>query len=137
MTGRPTKFNAQLAAQILVALKAGITRDVAIAAAGIARSTFYAWLDRGKNASCGELSDFSDAIRQAEAEAAIRNITIIQKAALGGELLEKSTVTKPNGTVVVTEKWTAPDWRAAVWWLERKFPDEWGRKVRIDYRGPG
>jgi hypothetical protein len=37
---------------------------------------------------------------------------------------------------VTTEKKPIPQWTAAAWWLERKFPDDWGRRERIDHRTP-
>ena len=52
-----------------------------------------------------EYADFADDVRQAEAKAAIR---------LVGQILQAG------------EK----DWRALAWWLERRFPEEWGRKKR-------
>ena len=131
MTGRPTKLSPEIAKRILNAIRAGITREAAIAAAGISHSTFYSWLERGRIARCGKFPDFLDSLKRAEAAAAIRNITIIQAAALGGQLLEKITTTRPDGTVVVIERWSAPCWLAAKWWLERRFPHDWGRRNRV------
>ena len=132
MTGRPTKLTPEIVSRILDSLRAGIGRDTAIAAAGIARSSFYAWYARGRNARRGAFSDFSDAVKKAEADAAIRNITIIQKAALGGELILRTMVTKPDGTTITVEKKTPPNWQPAAWWLERKYPQQWGRTARIE-----
>ncbi len=54
--------------------------------------------------------DFSDSIKKAEADAITRNVAIIRKAA------QKT-------------------WQAAAWWLERRYPDDWGRKERHELTG--
>jgi len=39
--------------------------------------------------------------------------------------------------IVRIQKATGRDWKAAAWWLERKFYDEFGRKERHEVSGPG
>ena len=59
----------------------------------------------------------------------------VQRVALGGEIISKITVIKPDGTRIVRERWAPPNFKAAAWWLERKYPDVWGRASRrIDHR---
>jgi hypothetical protein len=50
-----------------------------------------------------EYPDFADDVREAEAKAVIRAVGLILQA---GD----------------------KDWRALAWWLERRYPEEWGRK---------
>lgn len=76
-------------------------------ALGISRKTFYNWLEQGARATRGLKREFYEAITKAEAEAVLRNVKIIQKAA-------------------------ETNWQAAAWWLERKYPEEWGRKDRMN-----
>lgn len=57
----------------------------------------------GEKKQTGIYFEFFEAIKKAEAIAEARNVTIIQSAA-------------------------KDSWQAAAWWLERKHPDEWGRK---------
>ena len=87
------------------AIAAGSYAYVAADFVGISRSTHYAWLERGE---LGEapFSEYLDAIRKAEAASEVRNVAIIQKAADEG------------------------DWRASITYLERKFPDRWGKRER-------
>ena len=74
-------------------------------ALGISEDTWYRWLREGKMEKKNSLKrKFYEAIQKAEAEAIIRNLLIIQKEAKNG------------------------NWQAAAWFLERKAPEEWGRK---------
>lgn len=50
--------------------------------------------------------------QRARAEAEVRAISMIQSAAVNGQ------------------------WQAAAWFLERSFPDQWGRKERVSLEGP-
>lgn len=54
--------------------------------------------------------DFSEAIKKAEASCKHRNIALIQKAAL-------------------------TTWQAAAWWLERKYPNEFALKHKLEHSG--
>lgn len=118
--GRPTKFNEERAEKIIRAVKAGNYIETAAALAGISKTTLYAWMKRGaaelerleadikakpKKAELPFL-DFLNAVNMALAEAENRDIEAINAA-------------------------TKEDWRAAAWRLERKFPDRWGRKDRV------
>ena len=120
---RPTKLNADTHKRIVSAIRAGNYIETAAAYAGIHKSTLYDWLKRGerekqrvaKNPRYRIKKDeqqfvaFSDAVEKALAEAEVRDVAIIGKAA---------------------EEY----WQAAAWRLERKFPHKWGRKV-IEHSG--
>lgn len=75
-------------------------------ALGISRKTFYNWLEQGARATHGLKREFYEAITKAEAEAVLRNVKIIQKAA-------------------------ETNWQAAAWYLERRYPELFGRKDKI------
>lgn len=111
MAGRPTKLTREIHDRIVTAIRAGNYIETAAAHAGIHKDTLYHWLKRGREASSGPYRAFSDAVQKAWADAEIRDVTLIAKAA---------------------EK----EWTAAAWRLERKFPDRWGRKDRHEVSGP-
>lgn len=121
--GRPTKLNYKVQEKIVQAIKAGNYIETAAAYAGINKSTLYDWLRRGEREkqrveknpryrirkSEKPYVEFSDAVEKALAEAEVRDVLLISKAA-------------------------EEQWQAAAWRLERKFPDRWGRRV-IEHSG--
>lgn len=123
MAGRPTKFNAEIANAIIENLRLGNYTEHAATAAGLAKSTLYSWLERGRkeqeSIEAGfepkrvenEFLEFSNAVEKAKAEAVSRNVAIIQKSAHSGT------------------------WQAAAWWLERTQQHLFGRKHRLEHAG--
>jgi hypothetical protein len=96
---RPKKLTADLQAQIATALRAGNTKRAAASYAGVGETTLYVWLDRN--------AEFRAAVRKAEADAEVRNVTLVQRAA-------EST------------------WQASAWWLERRHPDTWALRQQVE-----
>ena len=125
MAGRPTKLTPQVQARIVQAIVGGNDITVAAAYAGIGKTTFYEWLERGRKEAARlaassrakpkdsetPFAEFADAIQKAQADAETRNVALIAKAAQEGT------------------------WTAAAWWLERKYPERWGRKDRHEVTG--
>jgi transposase len=97
---RPTKRTPEVEQRLCDALRAGNTRRAACLSAGVEQHTFQRWLLR--------FAQFAQAIQKAEADAEVRHVANIAKAAADGV------------------------WTASAWWLERKRPDEWGRRERVD-----
>jgi hypothetical protein len=99
-TGRPSILTPEVQRRLCEAVAAGNTRHDAAEYAGIGESTLRAWLARGKRQRCGKFRELLAAIKKAEADAVVRNVAIIQKAA-------------------------SKTWQAAAWWLERKRANDW------------
>lgn len=57
-------------------------------------------------------SDFAESFRKAEGEAALKRLARIDKAGREG------------------------DWRADAWWMERRYPDAYGKTVHNEISGP-
>jgi len=124
--GRPSKLTPKIQEEILRVIKSGNYIETACAYVGINKSTFYEWLKRGarekdrvaKNPrakvrkSEQPYVDFSNAVEKALAQAEIRDVAIIGKAA-------------------------EENWQAAAWRLERKFPERWGRKEKYSLEHTG
>jgi transposase len=82
-------------------LALGMTREKAAARAGIARRTFYNWLQRGQVEEEGIYREFAEALDEADAQGQAHLLAIIQQA----------TQTTPQGP---------GSWQAAAWLLERR-----------------
>lgn len=109
--GRPTKLTDDVQERILKAVQTGNWLETASAFAGVDASTVRRWVAKGEAEDAEEpYRSFCAAIKQARAEAEIRSVTLIQKAAQDGT------------------------WQAAAWYLERSYPDRWGRH-RLEITG--
>ena len=109
--GRESKLTPEVKEKILSALRAGNYANVAAEYAGISETTFYRWLRKGREAKRGIYREFFAAVQRAEREAEVRAVAILQRH-------------------------MDDNWQAAMTYLERKFPERWGRrdhlKVDID-----
>ena len=108
--GRPTKFSPELGTRIIDLLRTGMYVETVSAAVGLHKDTLYRWLKRGARAKTGALREFSDAFQKAVIEQE-------QRALIGIQLHGKR------------------EWTALAWFLERRFPDRWGRR-RVELTGP-
>ena len=108
--GRPNKLTSETQEKLVKAVAAGNFYEAACTYAGVDYSTFRRWMQEGEAAPSGKFREFCDAITRAQAEAELAAVQCIQQA-------------MPD------------DWRAAVAFLERRHPDRWGRKERIEHSG--
>lgn len=104
---RPTKLTPEVQDRIVQAIAAGNYIEVAAAYAGVHKATLYRWLEHADDPGAEEIyRDFRDALESARAQAEVRNVALIQKAA---------TTT----------------WQAAAWHLERTSHQRWGRRTIV------
>lgn len=79
--------------------------------------------------------EFRRAVEQAIARAESSMLGIITRAAVGGSVIETTTVTRTrdDGTTEtqVIEKRARPEWTAAAWRLERRHPARCGRRLEL------
>lgn len=108
---RPTKLTTEVEETILKAIRSGNYAGTAATYAGVDRSTYFRWLERGDPAGTaptdGRYRAFRARVEQAKAEAEVRDITMIAKA---GER----------------------DWRARAWSVERRHPERWARRAAAE-----
>jgi hypothetical protein len=104
--GRKPKLTDEAAKAILDAISMGATHTTACRAARIGKSTFYSWLKKGEDEASGLFRDFLDAVRQVEAQRECEALAHISEAA-------------------------HHDWRAAAWYLARRYPERWGNRRRL------
>jgi transposase len=108
---RKTKLTPELQKKITGAIAAGNYHETACALAGVSTSSFYRWMQQGEKARAGIYREFWEAVKKAEAVAEAKRVKIIADAA-------------------------EENWQAAAWYLERRYPDRWGRrKHELDIGG--
>lgn len=100
---RVSSLTEEVQKKICLALRGGNYRKVAAAFAGIPRSTFNLWIERGKKAKLGDekFVEFLEAIEIAEAES---EVMLVAKVRNGGK-----------------------EWLPAMTTLSRRWPDRWGQ----------
>ena len=111
--GRKPKLNKELIDKLGNALAAGNYIETACDYAGISRSIFYQWLTEAEKPGAKQIYlDLMDTVRTSRAEAEMRNVLKIQKAA-------------------------DDSWQAAAWWLERSQPKKWSKQTNVELSGVG
>lgn len=110
--GRKSKLTPELQAKIVQAILGGNYDYIAAQHAGIGETTFYRWLTEGEKPQSGVKREFWVAVKNASAQAEVRNVALIETAA-------------------------TKNWQAAAWLLERQHNGRWGRKERQEHVGEG
>lgn len=109
---RPPRWDDPRVLTLLGHLETGLPLTEAIAASRLAERTVYRWLERGRAdddldpeclAPVTVYRHIWQASMRAQAVPEVRALQVIQRAASRG------------------------GWRAAAWFLERRYPDHWGR----------
>ncbi len=143
--GRKGKYTPEMVAEIARLTSAGnLIKDIC-EKVDITYDTYFNWLNNKP--------EFSEAVTRAQGEAKIGAVLSIRKAMMPHEVKTVTTktvsVTKlrkikhKDGTVEevpytdtrtdITETSTNEfDWRAAAWWLERRFPADYGKSLMIN-----
>lgn len=108
--GARTKFTPDRVERLLQGIRVGSTYELACKFAGISYSAFRSWMrDAEQKGEESEYFEFHAQVEEAEGAAAMRWLGSVEKAA-------------------------KVDWRAAVWKLERRYPDDYGRKA-VEFTG--
>jgi transposase len=119
--GKPLKLTDELQDKLCGLLRVGVTIEDACTECGICRDTFQKWQARALEKEEPLFLKFLHAVDRAKAQSKIRSLIRMDKAAVG-------------------------DWRADAWLLERRFPDEFGKRDQVkvhqaekgeEFRPPG
>ena len=105
-------------------LRLGHYINQACAMVGLAESTFHYWRK--------EAEEVEESMEKGEIEE--ENLTDTQSNLL--EFLE--SVKKARASAEshhLGQIRDDPSWQSSAWWLERSFPDRWGRKDRVEVTG--
>lgn len=135
--GSTPKLSLKLIEEICLLIRKGCYIETSAAACGISKDSLYRWLKKGKKDDTLTLErKLSDAVLVALGESEIRDLEVINNAALGSpDKLALDDQGKPiidsDGYPVISEYGLAPNWKASAWRLERKFPNRWGNKNKL------
>ena len=104
------KFSNEIIKIILKARESGLNQKECASIAGINEATLYKWLNKGKKARSGKDKKFYDDFELAKIKSKLFHLKKIHEE----------------------EAWTA-----SAWYLERVYPEEFGRKDRMDLTHEG
>jgi len=135
MAGRNTKLTPVLRRELVRLLRGGNYFETACKKCGITPKTAYNWLKTGEKSKSGDYREFYLAVETARAEAEIERVQRIRRAGKGGALIKRVSYTKKDGTDVVEETFSRPEWQADMTHLERQYFDRWGKKEKHEHTG--
>lgn len=128
---RKRKFTRRNRKLIYEALRTGLPIGKAIELAGLDRSTYYRWMQKGKDKRNPVHVRFRNHVKRIHAELEMEKLNNIRKVAKEGyEITETSIRYNKTGRIELmkTVKKIGSCWQAAAWFLERRFPEEYSRK---------
>lgn len=106
--GQPTKLTPTVAEKILDAVRRGNRLDTAALYAGVSRESFFAWCRAG---------------RAADARQPYLGFVVA---------LDEAMASWEAGKVGAISRAGDKEWQANAWLLERRLPDAYGRRTRVD-----
>ena len=128
--GRPTKMTKDVQERIVQAISVGTNRERSAAFAGVSVQIFYAF--QAKN------PEFQERVKQAEAKCQVHHISAVYKATMP-RFVDKTRTKygrpgrdgKPRVIERVVERTKKEgSWEASMAFLERRWPQEYGRVDR-------
>ena len=144
--GRPSKLTPDVQQAITAALRAGAYLEQAARHAGISVQTVYNWLDRGRSEldrierAEQHLDQLPKRARKADRLAAQKACEPLADEAGYLGFLEAYTRASADAeihAVGVLRAAMPEDWRAALAYLERRYPDRWRKRTSIEREQPG
>lgn len=101
------KFSEDIVKKLCAERESGISITDCADLCGVSRKTLYNWIDKGKNARSGKYRDFYERFEKANADF---------KKSLVDDIKKDKT------------------WQSSAWLLERTFPEQYGKKDKLDMR---
>lgn len=142
-TGRPTRLHYGLIDKIAADVRNGLYQETAALRHGVPKSTYHSWKARGEEARTAADSgvpipkkdqvfvDFLNSVEKARAEALGEVVEVHRNVALGGVVVEIEEWTDEDGHLHRRAHYEKPNPKAMEWWMERSFPQMYGRRVEV------
>ncbi len=124
--GRPLTLTAELSGELAGLLRQGLTQTDACLVAQVPRSTFYDWMSRGR-----DLWETHGPDGRVPADV-VATLTVEEMRLLDfSDAIVGARAVGKFAALVAVRSGMTDDWRAAAWFLERSFPEEFGRRDHI------
>jgi transposase-like protein len=108
---RPQKISHQLIDAICEDIAQGFTYDQAAQRNGISASTFFRWMVKAKEPDCDPIYiHFATEVEAASQFSEFEALQIVRSAAI-----------------------ISRNWKAATWFLEKRFPEKYGKSKNLIY----
>ena len=114
----------------------------AAAAGGVHEDTLDSWRKRGAEENDTIYTRFLGRISRAAETKAIDYLEAIRKSIMESPVKVREHIKQDeNGKVIIKEihkihkETLPPDIRGAMWWLGRRFPEEFGRRDQMEHTG--
>ena len=137
--GRPTKLSAPVAARIVKALSLGMSYKDAAMAGGVHEETLAAWRKRGVEEPRSIYAHFLGQIDKAAELTGIAYLEAVRRSIMESPVRVREHIKQDeNGKVIMKEihrETLPPDIKGAMWWLERRFPEQFGRRDQMEHTG--
>ncbi len=137
--GRPVgsgKLTKEITEELCKSLEMGVTIKAACARTGIGEKTFHTWMDKGRNAKKGSVYwHFRQHIEKSKATClAMLEVTVNRMARPHDEVTERQQINPKTGEIVTLTdvRKNVVDSALAKFILERRHPDLYGRKDKVD-----
>lgn len=122
--GRPSKLTPELTARLCAYLRDGHYIATACQLAGITEATYHAWAAKGRATPGSVFSEFLESMEAARAHAEADALSAIRSAM---QPWRRRVTSSARGDRYLQETDMPGDWRAAAWYLERAYPERYGR----------
>lgn len=119
---RKTKLTKNVTEKLVKAIKAGNFIDVAVVYAGISTASYYRWRERADK----ELTRITKALEHNSYAKILRSE---RKYVEFRDTIDEALSVAEVAAVFTIRSTFPDDWRSAAWYLERRYPDRWGRKI--------
>ena len=127
------KFNRRRRLIIYKALESGLPQYKAALFAGMSSKGVDQWLARGRRPDKYNVQYyyFRKKVRKIQAQLEKDSLDVIKKAAEGGTKVTNTVISfgRNGAEVKRSRKMAGPNWQAAAWFLERKYPESYGRRI--------
>jgi transposase len=122
--GRPSKLTADIIDKVKTFLPVCMYIETLADSLEIDRQTFYNWYHRGE-AEARRLDQNGEETPPQREALYLEFYRAIKKGAADGEMAAAARIHAASHTT----------WQAAAWLLERRFPDKWGTRHRLEHTG--